>query len=154
MDLQALREIDLFARLDAVQVAHIASTGSERTLRRGELVFDEDDPAQDFFVIYRGRVRISKAVPGMGEEALAVLDQGSYFGEMELVNPGEPRVARATAHEDCILQVFPYVDLHAALGTDLELAVALLWSFVGTLSERLKNTDNKVAATFAMAQFS
>ncbi len=154
MDLHALREVDLFAQLDAVQVAHIASIGHERLVKAEELIFDEGAPAQHLFVIYRGRVRISKVVPGMGEEALAILPQGTYFGEMELLEPGVPRVARATAHEDCILQVFPYDDLHTTLKSDLELSAAVLWSFVRTLSERLKDTDNKVAATFAMAQFS
>ena len=39
------------------------------------------------------------------------------------------------------------------LNTDRDLALALMWSFVKTLSRRLRATNDKVTAMFAMAQF-
>lgn len=152
MDLQAIKGIDLFKNLDAIHIAHIASIMQEREAKKGTVIFDEGDASEEFFVISAGRVRISKILPGMGEEALAILDTGTYFGEMELIDP-MPRIARAIAHEDCMLQVFRYEDFHTLIRTDNELALAMLWSFVRTLSKRLNEADNKVAATFAMAQF-
>ena len=153
MDLQVLREIELFANLDPVQLAHLASIMRERQVKKGEVIFHEDDAATEFYVISRGKVRISKMIPGIGEEALAILPQGTYFGEMEIIDNAEPRAAQAVAHDDCILHVFKIADFHALLNTERELAVAILWSFVKTLSGRLRDTDNKVAATFALAQF-
>jgi CRP-like cAMP-binding protein len=152
MDLQVLRQIDLFANLDPILLAHIASIMQEKSYKRGTIIFEEGDESSELFMIVKGRVRISKVVPGMGEEALAILDPGSYFGEMELVEPAL-RAARATAHEDCQMQTFTYGDFRDLLSSDKELAVAVLWNFVRTLSRRLVETDNKVAATFAMAQF-
>jgi len=38
------------------------------------------------YLIASGKVRISKMVPGVGEEALAILEPGSYFGEMALID--------------------------------------------------------------------
>ncbi len=153
MDLQLLRKIELFANLDPIQLAHLASIAEERRVLKNQILFKEGDPATEFFVIQQGRVRISKVVSGFGEEALAILNAGTYFGEMEIIEPATPRAAQALAHEECILQVFKIDDFHALLNTDKELAVAILWSFVRTLSRRLKETDDKVAATFALAQF-
>lgn len=153
MDMQALRAVDLFANLDPVQLAHLSSILEEQTFKKNELIFEEGTPSDRFFVIAKGRVRISKVVPGMGEEALAVLNTNAYFGEMELATPGVARVAQATAHEDCVLQTFTYDDFHTLLKADAELALSVLWGIVKTLSVRLSDTDNKVAATFAMAQF-
>jgi len=152
MDLQVLRQIDLFSNLDPILLAHVASIMQEKSFKKGQIIFDEGDESADLYIIVKGRVRISKIVPGMGEEALAILDAGAYFGEMEMVEPA-PRVARAVAHEDCQMQTFGYTEFRDLLSSDKELAVAVLWNFVRTLSNRLVETDNKVAATFAMAQF-
>ena len=153
MDLQVLREIDLFKNLDPVQLAHLASIVHEQEVPKNQVIFKEGDAASHFYVIYRGRVRISKQVPGIGEEALAILNQGTYFGEMELIDDSTPRAAQAVAHEDCVFQVFSIKDFHTLMSTDRELAVSVLWSLVRTLSQRLRDTDDKVTATFALAQF-
>jgi CRP/FNR family transcriptional regulator, cyclic AMP receptor protein len=153
MDLQPLRRIDLFRNLDAVQLAHLASISGERAIKKGQIVFREGDRAEEFFIIRNGQVRISKVVPGIGEEAFAILLPGSYFGEMELIDPELPRAAQATVHEDCLVQVFKYADIQTLMSADGELALALLWSMVRTLSERLRATNDKITAMFALAQF-
>ncbi|MEZ4270319.1 MAG: cyclic nucleotide-binding domain-containing protein [Myxococcota bacterium] len=65
--------------------------------RRGD--FREDDTLNALHVITEGQVRISKLVPGIGEEALAILHTGTYFGEMELVDPEKPSAARRRPRE-------------------------------------------------------
>lgn len=147
-----LRSVELFRGLDALQLAHLASISQEVTLKKNETLFREGDAPEFFYVIVKGRVRISKQIPGFGEEALAILEPGSYFGEMEIIE-ATPRAAQAVAHESAVLRAIRIVDLHDAMGSDRELAVALLWSFTRTLSHRLRATNDKVMATFAMAQF-
>jgi len=153
MDLSPLRQIDLFRNLDAVQLAHLASISQVQVAKKGTVLFSEGDKPEFFYVIAKGRVRISKQIPGIGEEALAILDQGTYFGEMELIDSEMPRSAMALAHEDCTLQAMRISDFHTLIGTDRELAVAILWSIVRTLANRLRATNDKVTAMFAMAQF-
>lgn len=153
MDLQVLRQVGLFRNLDAVQLAHLASIAEERLLRKNEVLFREGDKAEHFFVIGKGRIRISKVVPGIGEEAFAICEPGSYFGEMELIDAPTERAAQATAHEDCVLQVFKYDDIHTLMRADGELALALLWSMVHTLSDRLRATNDKITTMFALAAF-
>ena len=153
MDLEPFRRIDLFRNLDAIQLAHLASIAGERSAKSGEILFREGDKAEEFFIIHSGRVRISKVVPGIGEEAFAILDAGAYFGEMELIQPDWPRAAQATVHASCVLKVFKYSDIQTVMSANSELAQALLWSIVRTLSERLRNTNDKVTAMFALAQF-
>ncbi|MBI5510049.1 MAG: cyclic nucleotide-binding domain-containing protein [Deltaproteobacteria bacterium] len=148
-----MRSVPLFKDLDPVQLAHVASIVEEQAIKRNTVLFNEGDLPELFYFIAKGRIRISKMIPGIGEEALAILDQGAYFGEMELIDAKVPRAARALAHEDCILHTIKIADFHTLLGTDRDLAVAILWSFVKTLSERLRATNDKVTAMFALAQF-
>ncbi len=153
MNLDPLRSVDLFRNLNSVQLAHLASIAEVQEAPKNTVLFREGDKAESFYVIAKGRIRISKEVPGIGEEALAILDAGTYFGEMELIDSELPRAAMATVHEACTLHVIRIADFHTLLGTDNELALALLWSIVRTLAGRLRATNDKVTAMFAMAQF-
>ena len=118
-----------------------------------KILFHEGDEPAYFYILVKGSVRISRIIPGMGEEALAILGPGSYFGEMEIFEP-IPRAAQAMAHEQaCDLLAIRIADLHQAMHEDRELTISLLWNFVLTLSERLRNTNDKVMATFALAKF-
>jgi CRP-like cAMP-binding protein len=106
-------------------------------------VFQEGDKGDKFYLIIDGAVRISRMVPGMGEEALAVLKSGAYFGEMALIDDF-PRSAHAIVHEKCRLFVIRKEDLEDLLFVDRDLAYELLWNFVRTLSGRLRETNDKM----------
>ena len=62
------------------------------------MIFREGEKGNEMYVVLEGRVMISKYIPGAGEEALAFLERGGYFGEMALID-NEPRSADAKAHE-------------------------------------------------------
>lgn len=147
-----LRKVGLFRNLDPLQLHVIEKICHEIQLKPGDVLFREGDEPEFFYVIVKGKIRISRVIPGMGEEALAILEAGSYFGEMEIFEPA-PRAAQALAHSTSVLQAIKIADLHDAMNADRELTVALLWNFVLTLSERLRATNDKVMATFALAKF-
>ena len=104
------------------------------------------------FILTNGKVRISKSVPGIGEEALAILEPGQYFGEMAVIEDS-PRSADAIAHSDCTVWVIERAKLDQLMFTDKDLAYVLLWTFVRTLSERLRETNDKIKAFFAISRF-
>jgi CRP-like cAMP-binding protein len=104
------------------------------------------------YVIVEGRVRISKNVPGIGEEALAILEKGQYFGEMAIIDDS-PRSADAIAHTPCTVWVVERTKLDQLMFTDKDLAYVLLWTFVRTLSERLRETGEKIKGFFAISRF-
>jgi CRP/FNR family transcriptional regulator, cyclic AMP receptor protein len=77
MDASQLRKIPLFSNLTTDHLGKVAAIGVERAFEAGQVVFREGEVGTDFFVILTGKVRISKMVPGVGEEALAILEPGS-----------------------------------------------------------------------------
>lgn len=148
-----LSHVGLFSNLEPQQLEKIEAICHALHLERNEILFHEGDEPAYFYILVKGSVRISRIIPGMGEEALAILGPGSYFGEMEIFEP-IPRAAQAMAHEQaCDLLAIRIADLHQAMHEDRELTISLLWNFVLTLSERLRNTNDKVMATFALAKF-
>lgn len=149
MDAQALRRCPLFQTLSSAQLAKIAAIAAARELPGGASVFKEGDPGEEMYVVISGRVRISKMVRGVGEEALTILEAGAYFGEMAMIDDA-PRSADAIAHTPCALAVIRRGDLDELMFVDKELAYVLLWTFVRTLSTRLREMNDKIQGFFAM----
>jgi CRP/FNR family transcriptional regulator, cyclic AMP receptor protein len=146
----ALRRCTLFESLSADQLAKVAEIATPREVPAGEVIFPEGAAGDEMYVVVSGRVRISKEIPGAGEEALTLLGPGGYFGEMAVIDDA-PRSADAVAHVGCSLLVIRREDLDRLMFLDKDLACALLWAFVRTLSSRLRETSEKLRSFFALA---
>jgi CRP-like cAMP-binding protein len=147
-----LAKVGLFADLPPVYLRRIAMLSSEESFSRGTAVFREGTPGDKLYVILSGSVRISRQVPGMGEEALAILKAGDYFGEMAVIDDF-PRSADAIAHEACHLLVISKESLADLLFVDRDLSYDLLWSFVRTLSGRLREMNDKMTFLAVSSRF-
>jgi CRP-like cAMP-binding protein len=147
-----LANVPVFAAISTGSLKRIAALGHEESYAYGSTLFAEGDVGDKFYVILSGAVRISRIVPGMGEEALAIVKGGSFFGEMSLVDDA-PRSAHAIVHEECRLFVIAKKDLEDLLFVDRELAYELLWSFVRTLSRRLRDTNDKMTFLATTGKF-
>ena len=147
-----LAKIGLFSSLQPTYLRRIATLGLEEDYAQDALIFKEGAVGDKVYLIISGAVRISRTVPGMGEEALAVLRAGTHFGEMALIDDF-PRSADARAHEASRLFVIRKEDLEDLLFVDRDLAYDLLWSFVRTLSARLRETNDKMTFMAVTAKF-
>src|SRR5881398_1365269 len=110
VDPAQLKKIPLFANLTADHLDKVANIATQKQVRANEKIFQEGEVGTEMYLIGAGKVRISKMVPGVGEEALAILESGSYFGEMALIDD-TPRSADATANIPCTLYVIQKADL-------------------------------------------
>ena len=90
--------------LAAEDLVLFATFSAEQTFAEGAVIFREGDPGPCLYVVAEGKVRISRRLPGAGEEALAILEPGAIFGETSVFDPEQPhRSADAIAHESCTL---------------------------------------------------
>ncbi len=149
---EILAQIDLFSGLPSVHLRRVVDIGVEEEYRRNANIFAEGDKGDKFYLILEGAVRVSRIVPGMGEEALAVLREGAYFGEMSLIDDA-PRSATLISHEKSRLFVIDRRDLEDLLFVDRDLAYELLWNFVRTLSRRLRATNDKMTFLATSSKF-
>lgn len=148
-----LRKVTLFEGLLPVHLRRIASLVHEVRLQKGEAIFRHGDAGDGLYLIVEGAIRISRNVSGIGEEALAVLAPGMYFGEMSIVDDDSPRSADAIAHESSRLLMLPKDDLRDLMFVDRELAYELLWRFVRTLSLRLRESNDRLLMLTVSSKF-
>jgi CRP-like cAMP-binding protein len=153
MLIRTLRKVSLFEGLLPLHLKRIGALCQEVEFNPTEAVFNHGDPGDGLYLILEGAVRISRRVSGIGEEALAVLKPGQYFGEMSIVDDEMPRSADAIAHEKSRLLKLPKDDLRDLMFVDRELAYELLWRFVRTLSARLRDSNDKLLMLTVSSKF-
>ncbi len=147
-----LASMPLFDGLLPAHLRRIGSLTEVRDVPKGEAVFHHGDPGDGLYLVLSGAIRISRNVSGMGEEALAILRPGQYFGEMSIVDDA-PRSADAIAHESSRLLRLSKDDLRDLMFVDRELAYELLWRFVRTLSARLRESNDRLLMLTVSSKF-
>ncbi len=145
-----LKKINLFEKFTDEELEKIRNVCQGTFVKRGEVIFKEGDAGDKCYMILKGEVRISKFIPNIGEEALAILRPGAYFGEMALID-NFPRSAHAIANSDASLVVLKKSDLDTIFTTDREMGFKFLWTFARTLSKRLRDMNDRMASYLAMA---
>ena len=147
-----LKRIKLFEGLKPSALEQIAKVATEERHTIGGKIFEHGDAGDKLYLILEGKIRISREVPGLGEEALAVLGPGQIFGEMALLDEST-RSADAKVHERCRLLAIPRDGFEDLLFMDKDLAYEVLWSTVRMLVDRLRQTNDKLTFLSASGRF-
>lgn len=147
-----LGQVVLFRGLTEDALELISAIADDEEHPAGHVIFRQGEVGEKLYVIVSGRVRISRDVGGMGEEALAILGPGSCFGEMALVDDS-PRSADAHVHEKCRLLSIPKEAFEELLFLHKDLAYEILWSTVRVLTARLRDTNDKITFLSTTVKF-
>ncbi len=147
-----LRSVPLFTDLDDVELAEVADLCREERFVSGEYIFHEGESGNRLYLITDGEVRISRDVPGSGEEALAVLKQGALFGEMAVFDRSE-RSTHAISNGGTTVLTITRADFEMLLDFNRDLAHKVLWAVTRLLSIRLRNTNDSLRSFLAMSMF-
>jgi CRP-like cAMP-binding protein len=139
-------KVDLFKErgLSAAEMKLLATFSTEERFREGSMIFREGEKGDKLYIVLDGRVRISKFIPGVGEEALTVLDRGDFFGEMALIDD-KVRSADAKAHEqDATVLSIDRATLNEILEMDPNASLQFLNLLCRMISRRLREINDKI----------
>ncbi|WP_437581781.1 cyclic nucleotide-binding domain-containing protein [Sorangium sp. So ce887] len=150
--IEQLSKVPLFKGLTPAALELISRVASEETHALGTKIFQHGDPGEKLYILLEGKVRISREIAGIGEEALAVLGPGAVFGEMALLDEA-PRSADARVHERCRLLTVSKDAFEDLLFLHKELAYEVLWNVVRMLVQRLRETNNKLTFLSVSGKF-
>jgi CRP-like cAMP-binding protein/Fe-S-cluster-containing hydrogenase component 2 len=79
-----LRSVPLFSTLDLEFFNHLRDNAELVSCNKGQVICRQGDPADAFYLIRSGLVRVSQAMPG-GEMVRTYLKRGEFFGEIGLL---------------------------------------------------------------------
>jgi len=118
------------------------------------MIFVEGEPGDSLYIVVDGAVRISRMVPGMGEECLLILSRGEVFGELALIDD-RPRSADARAHGGpCTVFAVSKSLLGEVLSMDPDAAVQFLNLLCRLLCRRLRAMNERLVAWRVMGSHS
>jgi len=138
LKLQTLQGVPLFRFLNYQELVKAASLTDLRHFVADEVIFNEGDQGDELFVVLSGGVRVHK-----GDQILVEFGHGEHFGEMALIDR-EPRSATVSAVDDTRLLVMKRPDFFHIIKHERDMAVKLLWQFLGVLTERLRATSREL----------
>jgi len=137
-----LARVPFFEGLTPEGLALVVKATTEEVHAAGETIVRTGETAEKLFIILDGQVRISRDLAGTGEDTLAMLGAGDFFGDMSLVDPA-PSSAGAHAHERCRLLVITKEKFDDLLFLHKDLAYEVLWSCVRILTARLREANDR-----------
>ncbi len=151
VDLASKRKLFQEQKLSNLEINFLTSLSRERKFAANQVIFREGDEGESLYVVLEGRVMISKYIPGAGEEALAFLERGGYFGEMALID-NAPRSADAKAHEGgAVVLAIPREVLEGILDINKISSIRLLSILCNLVASRLRELDEKIIGWFIIA---
>lgn len=132
---EKLKSISFFSDMSDYDLQQIAEITEEKTYAKGEAIIEERTSAERFFIIYRGKIEITKQFEDGEQFVLAVHSDGDFFGEMALLDEG-PRSATARAVEPTsVLEI-----TRPNFETLLYKAPVVAYHIIRELSSRLRET--------------
>src|SRR5262245_49120325 len=147
-----LRQVAIFKDLENDELAQIGEICKSEKFVLGEYIVREGEAGTRRYLFVEGEVRISRNVPGSGEEALAVLKQGALFGEMSVFDRSD-RSTDAISNGGCTLLTITRPDFEMLLDFNREIAYKVLWACVRVLTSRLRSTNDSLRSFLAMSMF-
>jgi len=144
-----LREYFPFDRLKKEELEVLYKSSRIKEYSAEEMIFNEGDVGDYFCIILSGSIRISTLIPEVGEESLSILYQGDFFGEMALLDDA-PRAAAAISHTDAELLIIQKNEFDKLVAHNNPAAYWILWGLAKKLSQRLRETDQRLKAILAL----
>ena len=131
----------LLASLGEDHLQAFAALLREKRYPRGSIVLSQGAPGDSLYLIAKGQVKVVLIHEDGREAILSVLGEGTFFGEMALLDQ-EPRSAHVIAMTDSTLLQLNRSDFQERLRSGPDVAIALLRE----LSRRLRRADETIAS--------
>ncbi len=117
--------MDIFCDLEPEAMAAFEQQTEMRTCRRGQILYSQEDRAEVLFLLKRGRVQLYRLTPAGKRLELAVIEPGTFFGEMPFI--GESlRHTFAEATEDSLICVMSRADIERLMRERSEVALRMI----------------------------
>ena len=138
-ELSFLRNVPIFADLEAKELDKIAKLGTRQKYKRGNIVVLEQESGAALFVIMSGKVKVVRMDEDGREVILSMFGPGEFFGEMSLLD-GLARSASVVATVKSELFMIHRRDFLELLHEFPKVAISLL----AELAMRLRKADMQI----------
>lgn len=145
-----LKRADIFYDLTPAQYDMLAAICDEQRARLGDMIFEENTPGTEMYVIGRGSVEVlvdpsivggPMARKGTGPVTIATLREGQTFGEVALVDQGLRSASARCSEPETILLRIPRDKFVALCDAYPELGYRVMRNMAADLAFKIRGSD-------------
>ncbi len=137
-----LKKQILFEDISESDLEKLAKIIKELSLKQNEFLFKEGEDTKGIYLIRSGKVEINKVTPDGWRQTLAVLSDGSFFGELSILEKRRHE-ANAIALENSDLLKLPKEDFEIMEKENMALASRILKKLALVMSKNLRRMNEK-----------
>lgn len=135
-----LHAVDIFQDLSAAEIENLGKQAPMKRVPAGTLFYTPEQATEVLFILKEGRVRLYHLEPDGRMLTLAILEEGTIFGEMTML--GQKLQSNfAEAMTPCLLCLMSREDVKASLLSDPRVAYRLM----ETMGQRLVFTEQRLS---------
>lgn len=134
-----LSNIDIFQDLSPDDLKEMDQTTTMSTCEPGRVFYAPEDTGEVLFLLKKGRVQLYRLSPDGKKLIVAILEEGSIFGEMSFIGQGMHNTF-AESIDDCTLCVMSRQDIENLIQEKPLVGIR----FMEAMAERLQKTEAKL----------
>jgi CRP/FNR family cyclic AMP-dependent transcriptional regulator len=150
---EVLGLVDIFADLNAAQLDLIHDRCIQVTFRQGDVIFNENSPSDEFYVIIDGEVeiKVDPSIISPNQEpyepvTITTLRQGQSFGEIALVDRGLRSATAQCSSESCCLLMIKRLDFLDLLEQDRQIGFIVMSNLAADLCFKIRQANFQLRA--------
>jgi CRP-like cAMP-binding protein len=137
--LAALKSIDVFRDLSEAEMIEMERSTTMSTCEAGRIFYGPEEFGEVLFLLKKGRVQVYRLSPEGKKLIVAVLDEGSIFGEMSLLGQGMHNTY-AEAAAECLICIMDRKDIERIIKSNPMVAIRIMES----MAKRLHDAESQL----------
>ena len=134
-----IKDIELFKGLSDTELEVLSENMSHRQFAKGEILFEENGPRKDIFIIYKGKVELFKSIHFGIETKLSYFSKGDFLGEGSWANDSPHSTTARAIKDTLVLSISKkYFDENGPA------TVVIFSNIARVISRRMRHANNRM----------
>jgi aspartate ammonia-lyase len=142
--LEFLKKIELFRELNENEFKELAKSVKKKSYKVDELLFRENGPREDIFIIYSGDVELFKSNPYGVETRLTLFGKGDFLGEGSWANDSPHSTTARALKPTTVLTIN-----RAFFSKNAETTLKIFSNIARVISRRMRSVNSRMVNTAA-----
>ena len=142
--LEFLKKIELFRELNDNEFKELAKSVKEKTYKVDELLFRENGPREDIFIIFSGDVELFKTNPYGVETRLTLFGKGDFLGEGSWANDSPHSTTARALKPTTVLAINKLF-----FNKNAETTLKIFSNIARVISRRMRSVNSRMVNTAA-----
>ncbi|PKK82327.1 MAG: aspartate ammonia-lyase [candidate division Zixibacteria bacterium HGW-Zixibacteria-1] len=138
-----IKSIELFADLDDDERRLVSGNMEELVYEKDELIFEENSPRKNLYIIHSGEIELFKRTPLGEEKRLSIFSKYDFLGEGSLMDD-YPHSTSARAMIKTTAFAISREKFRELAAADADIAVKILSRIARVISRRMRQTSTRV----------